>query len=103
MTTTPETMQPLGFRPYATTNGKVTTWITRQPAPNPLGIHQSVTTDHATAVLSAVTEWDAPLTTFWQLLGWERVDGGFRRGSRFIRSGEAVRQFTAAKAWAMGE
>jgi hypothetical protein len=96
-------MQPLGFRPYTITNGKVAIWITKHPAPNPLNIHQSITTDHATAVLSAVTEWDAPLTTFWQLLGWERIDGGFRRGSRFIRSGEAVRQFTAAKAWAVGE
>jgi hypothetical protein len=96
-------MQPLGFRPYVTTNGKVETWITQHRTTSEIVASQSVTTGHATAVLSAVTEWDAPLTTFWQLLGWERVDGGFRRGSRFIRSGEAVRQFTAAKAWAMGE
>jgi hypothetical protein len=104
LTPTLETMQHLGFRPYTITNGRVTIWITKHPAPNPLNTHQSITTDHATAVLSTPEAGENALTTFWRLLGWHRVDNGFRRDSWFMRADDAKKQFDAArKAAKVGE
>ena len=91
----------LGFTPLADETGTVTHWCVSYPnGLTPDGFtNQTITNELATAVLShpEVGEYGlGGLRTFWRLLGWHRVDGGFRRGSWFLPTEKARAQFDAA-------
>ena len=86
----------LGFTPLADETGTVTHWCVAYTT-GLLDISQTISDDHATAVLSTPEAGENSLTTFWRLLGWHRVDNGYRRGSWFMRADDAKKQFDTAK------
>jgi hypothetical protein len=89
-------MTALGFTPLADETGTITHWRVVY-ATGLLEISQTITNEAATTVLSTPEAGENSLTTFWRLLGWHRVDNGFRRGSWFMWTDDAKKQFDAAR------
>ena len=90
----------LGFTPLADEGGTVTHWCVVYTT-GLLDISQTISNDHATAVLTTPEAGENSLTTFWRLLGWYRVDNGYRRGSWFMWTDDAKKQFDTALEAAM--
>ena len=86
----------LGFTPLADESGAVTHWCVVYNN-GLLEISHTITDDYATAVLSTPEAGESALTTFWRLLGWHRVDNGYRRGSWFMWTDDAKKQFDTAR------
>ena len=89
----------LGFTQLADDGGTVTHWCVSYPnGLTPDGFtSQTITNETATAVLTTPEAGENALTTFWRLLGWHRVDNGFRRGSWFMWTDDAKKQFDTAR------
>jgi hypothetical protein len=86
----------LGFTPLADENETITHWCVVYNN-GLLEFSQTITNDHATTVLTTPEAGENSLTTFWRLLGWHRVDNGFRRGSWFMWTDDAKKQFDTAR------
>jgi hypothetical protein len=94
-------MTALGFTPLADETGTITHWCVSYTT-GLLDISQTITNEAATAVLTTPEAGENALTTFWRLLGWHRVDNGYRRGSWFMWTDDAKKQFDTAREAAKG-